>query len=145
MHELFVKFITGKRRWDHTKYPDFSLYFCLLIKSHIDNLCGKEQHCIKQSEEFFERCVDACEEFSPTTYLLEDQNDSFLERCVHQLETDIFLVLIFLDMTDGMRNKEISKEIHQSVPYVENAKKRIQRKLHPLFEEFYEKKIELRV
>jgi len=60
------------------------------------------------------------------------------------LQHDIYCMLIFLYTIDGMKNHEIAKAMRLSVSEVENAKKRFQRKLHPLFEKFYDKKIELK-
>jgi DNA-directed RNA polymerase specialized sigma24 family protein len=145
VHEVIVKLSLGERCWDKKKYPDFHVYFLLLIKSHIDNLAGKEQHCINTSEDALLQCLDPNEEHNATFLLSLNLNDDFVEHCVQVLQHDIYCTLIFIYASAGMKNHEIAKEFQVSVSFVENAKKRIQRALHPLFEQHFEKKIELKV
>jgi DNA-directed RNA polymerase specialized sigma24 family protein len=143
--ELIVKLATGERHWDSAKYPIFHVYFYMLIKSQIDNLIGTELHCVDLDEELYQQFASELFEDSFQHLLSYHRTDELMEQCVNCLNHDVYVILIFLYLTDGMKNHEIALALQVSISFVENAKKRIQRALHPLFEQYYEKKIELRV
>lgn len=72
----------------------------------------------------------------PQELLLQE----FETLCLKVLKDDVDAGIIFLDLLVEDTNKEIAEDLGIDVSMVENAKKRIQRKLLPVYQEYFGKK-----
>jgi RNA polymerase sigma factor (sigma-70 family) len=146
VHDLFIKLCDGKRKWDKDKYPDFVIYFFMLIKSQVWNLAKYEEKLVNATENYYE---EDNEENGNTGLIIDNVNflglDEILsgadERelyklCLEKLNDDEDGCIIFMEAAEGKPNQEIAKELGVEIRFVENAKKRVKRKLLPLFSEF---------
>lgn len=143
LHMTLDKFFTGERKWYFRKYPDFDIYIKLVIRSLV-----------------FQILLDS-EKFTDNELLFEDEEISIfdtipeekLEEIIAKIDFKEFVDyanltleksndtdahLVFICMLEGNdKNKEIASELGITVDEVVNIKKRLERKLLPLFIDFY--------
>jgi RNA polymerase sigma factor (sigma-70 family) len=151
IHTLFEKLCSGKRKWDKEKYPNFITFFFMLIKSHIHNLAkfeGKFFEVEEYNEEGEENenkntstTMENINSTSLSSILSEANAKELIELSLEKLNGNDDDGIIFLSAKDGSPNRDIAEYLGIDISLVENARKRIKRKLLPLFEKFLERKI----
>ena len=129
LHTLFIKLIDGDRKWDKDKYPNFVIFLFMLIKSHISNLAEIEKGEVELD--------DQMEINSQDIPGFHGQMHEFKELCLNELGKDESLRKIFCAFSDGLANREVAKDLDMSICDVQNAKKRIIRKLQPVYDQYY--------
>lgn len=132
VNTVYLKIVENARIWDRTKFPDIRRFFFVVIKSHIGNLAKKEREKVEFDEEFHKPAIETDCDYEGTRNFNE-----FLTIALEKLDHDKQEDKIFLCFLDNMQNLEIAEHLTISVHDVENAKKRIQRKLIPLYEKYY--------
>ena len=144
VHCLIDKLYTGKRKWDCEKYPDFKIYFFMLIRSHISNLADFEEKYVDVNDyrELDEECDNIpffeTNHFKPLRDILSEKDAKELEKLsLDALGNDEDASIVFCYLIDGLQNSKIAEELGVDKKFVESAKKRIKRKLLPIFEEFF--------
>ncbi len=121
LQSIFEDFYTGKRIWDPIKYTNIQLYVELLIRNLVRNLARHESK--KVSLENLEQ--EFIDDVNPETFT----EQLVTEECLKHLEGDDTASLVFLDLYEDLRNREVADDLGISVKEVENTKKRIRRKL----------------
>ena len=129
VHTLYVKLMNGRRKWDKDKYPDFIIFFFMLIKSHIRNLAETEKEEVELD--------DPVEKFFGNNRSLLEQACEFKELCLKKLGDDERLRKVFCAFADGLANREVAKDLNLNIRIVQNTKKRIIRKLQPVYDQYY--------
>ena len=132
VNTVYLKIVENARNWDQMKFPDMRRFFFVVIKSHIGNLAKKEREQVEFDEEFQKPAIDIDYDDEG----IQNFNE-FLTFALEKLEHEKQEDKIFLCLLDSMQNLEIAEHLTISVCDVENAKKRIQRKLKPMFEQYY--------
>ena len=129
VHTLYVKLMDGRRKWDKDKYPDFIIFFFMLIKSHIRNLAETEKEEVELD--------DPVEKLFRNYRSSLGQPSEFKELCLKKLGDDENLRKIFYAFADGLANREVAKDLNLNIRIVQNTKKRIIRKLQPVYDQYY--------
>jgi DNA-directed RNA polymerase specialized sigma24 family protein len=131
VNALYVKFMDGQRKWDKAKCPDFIQFVFKAIQSHVKNLARTQKVYI----EIDDQCA--------ITVWNERNNplhrEEFIELCMTKLKDDEKLLRIFNSFSDGLANRDVAKDLNMNIREVRNAKKRIIRKLQPVYEEYFKK------
>jgi RNA polymerase sigma factor (sigma-70 family) len=139
VHSVIMKLLTGKRKWDFEKYPDFNVYMYMLIKSEICNVTCYERKFVdikdygECDENIFEEFIDRNKNLTLDEILSDKDAEELKERCLKMLSGDEDAAIVFLECIEGGNNKEIANRLGVKILFVENAKKRIRRKLNNLF------------
>jgi RNA polymerase sigma factor (sigma-70 family) len=128
LNTLYVKLIDGPRKWDKEKYPDFVIYIFMLIQSSIRNLAETE----KKKTAFHGETVTLLQQEHHTPYPVPE----LMDLCLNELGPDEVMRKIFSAMSEGLPNREVAEELNLNICFVQNMKKRIIRKLMPVFEEY---------
>jgi RNA polymerase sigma factor (sigma-70 family) len=131
VNALYVKFMDGQRKWDKTKCPDFIQFFLKSIQSHVKNLARIQKVNIEIDDEC--TLTECTERNNPL------HTEEFIELCMTKLKDDEKLLQLFNAFSDGLANKEVAKELCMNIRDVQNAKKRILRKLQPVYVEYFGK------
>jgi RNA polymerase sigma factor (sigma-70 family) len=152
IHSLFDKLCTGCRKWDIEKYPCIKTYMFMLIKSEISNLTVNELKYVeveKTTEEIAENTdqkgnliMEDIYSVSLADILSGADAQELFDLSLNKLDGNDNDGIIFLLASEGSTNRDIADYLGVNVSFVENARKRIKRKLLPLFEEFLERKIQ---
>jgi hypothetical protein len=101
----------------------------MLIRSHINNLAETENDEIELDDQMEINSQDI-PGFTGQMY-------EFKELCLNELGDDEGLRKIFCAFSDGLANREVAKDLDMSICDVQNAKKRIIRKLQPVYDQYY--------
>ncbi|MDD8017241.1 MAG: sigma-70 family RNA polymerase sigma factor [Bacteroidota bacterium] len=161
INTIFEKLYSGERTWDKEKYPCFESYFFMLIRSLVYNVALHEYRLVPFTENYVSGKSET-RTLPAAMNALDNSDDDFptynkplresvqwddcppelamqeLETlCLKKLEHDADAGIIFLGMLDKKTNKEIAEDLGIGVSAVENAKKRIQRKLRPVYQECF--------
>jgi DNA-directed RNA polymerase specialized sigma24 family protein len=121
LDNIFLDIYTGKKEWDPICYTDIRLFVQLLIHTTIRNFADHEKHNVK---------LDTVEQFLTEDHTIDIvMEHTITDHCLKELEDDETTSFVFLDAYEDMRNREITKDLGISVREVENAKKRMRRKL----------------
>ena len=134
--------LSQRRKWYKDKMPDFSKFVRLSILSHIRNERKRKDKLeeIDILDEEGNSNVDNIAEILKA-YAREDLADRYFkkdiekiyEECSRVLEDDIYASFVFDELCEGVgSNIEIAERLKIEVSEVENAKKRIRRKLEKL-------------
>jgi RNA polymerase sigma factor (sigma-70 family) len=129
VHTLFVKLMDGRRKWDKEKDPDFAYFIFRLIHSHILNLAITRKEEVEFDEDRETQAWDDLNTHGPL--------HEFMEICLQRVSRDESLVPIFYAFSDGLSNREVARELNMRIRDVQNAKKRIIRRLQPVYERYY--------
>ena len=127
---VVLKLLTGERVWDKVKYPDINKYLFVVIVSQVRNISKTEKPTIRLKYD------DSSSGDDPGMFGIDDKE--FIENCLSKLRHEKELQAIFLEFTKGAKNRDVVKSLTLDIRTVESAKKRIRRKLQPLFEEYLE-------
>ena len=146
VHTLLDKLCSGERKWDKDKYPNFGVYFFMIIKSHVWNLSVVEEKYVQtgdlydeDNEEFDAEPaidLDSLNSLSLKEVLSDKDANELQNLCLKELKDDENAAIIFLYRADGLMNNEIAGDLGLDIKIVEAAVKRIKRKLAPVFEGF---------
>ena len=136
VHTLYVKLMDGQRKWNMEKEPDFAVYFFKLIYSHIRNLAITKKERVEYDED---KEAHAWNDLSS-----HGLRHEFMELCLQRLTQDESLVQIFYAFSDGLSNWKVAQDLNISIRDVQNAKKRIIRRLKPVYERYFEKQMSQR-
>jgi len=101
----------------------------MLIKSHISNLAETEKDKVELE--------DQMETISLIDQNLPGQTHEFKELCLKELKDDENLRKIFCAFSDGSTNRDVAKNLDLNIRVVQNAKKRIIRKLQLVYDQYY--------
>lgn len=139
VHSVIIKLFNGKRKWDFEKYPDFNVYMFMLIKSEICNIARYERKfvdindCGECDENVFEEFIDRNKNLTLDEILSDKDAEELKQRCLKMLSGDEDAAIVFLECIEGGSNKEIAGRLGVKILFVENAKKRIRRKLNNVY------------
>ena len=120
------------------KYPNFRTHVFWIIRSHIDNLAHKQwrtgvnETTLGDDDPGNPLYRELAERWSDQDY------EKFVQQCLRALSTDEDGWIVFLSLSEGRENSEAALDIGLSVEAVENIKKRIKRKLAPVFARHFE-------
>lgn len=155
VHDLFIRLCDGKRKWDKDKYPDFVIYFFMLIKSRVWNLAKYEERLVNAAESYYEDengengntglIIDNVNYLGLDQVLSEADEKELYQLCLEKLNDDEDGCIIFMEAAEGKSNREIAEELGVDIRFVENAKKRVKRKLLPLFGEFMRTGVQIKL
>ena len=143
VHSIIEKLYIGSRKWDYEKYPDFKRYFYLLIKSEISNLAKYEEKFAEiddgteEGEDRVEEFLDFARNLSLEEILSGQDAKELKERCLKLLDGDDDAVLVFLESLEGNGNAGIAESLGVELSLVENAKKRMKRRLNLIYLEYF--------
>jgi hypothetical protein len=65
----------------------------------------------------------------------------FITLCLERLRREDGLLPLFYAFSDGLSNREVARELNMNIRDVQNAKKRIIRRLMPVYERYYGKQM----
>lgn len=139
MFQILEKLLDGRRKRKKDKYPDFSFFFSLIIKSEIQNKIGSREYTdskktisihthdddsdIEGVNSSFINNIE-CDQLSPEDKIVYQEK---LDKITELLKEDETASLVFYFMIDGYSSLEISDLMEKPVSEIENAKKRIKR------------------
>lgn len=138
VHDLIDKLFSGKRTWNKVKYPEFNIYFKMIIRSHVYNIANKMENDIKRMED--EESIyqfELANKSNPLNdFVLEVDYAEFLKFADDLIDEDEKIVL--WTMQQGfIKNSQIQKELGLAANQVVNIKKRVKRKILELSIDFY--------
>ena len=140
VHSIIEKLYTGKRKWDYNKYPELFYHVIYLIRSIVNNLIRYEEKFIDlvsydEIEGGLEDIVPAANEINePEADLLYSKicEAELLKICDDKLKDDEDALLVFYELIENKgknSHKMIAESLGVDVQFVQNAYKRIKRKL----------------
>jgi DNA-directed RNA polymerase specialized sigma24 family protein len=130
INSIFLKLYDGERNWNREKYPDLRVYVFMIIKSFVSNFYEKQKKNM---------CITPLLEGIGSFATLSDAAaEELKEQCLFVLKDDSEGKEVFLKLIEFHKNQEAAKNLGIEVELVEYAKRRIQRKLKPVFEKFIE-------
>lgn len=146
VHTLLDKLCSGERKWNKDKYPNFAVYFFMIIKSHIWDLSVVEEKYVRTGNLYDEDDeelssdqaidLDSLNSISYKEVLSDKDANELIALCLEELKDDENAAIIFLYRADGLMNNEIAAELGLDIKGIEAAVKRMKRKLAPVFEGF---------
>jgi DNA-directed RNA polymerase specialized sigma24 family protein len=130
INSIYIKLYDGERNWDQEKYPDLRVYVFMLIKSFVSNFYEKQKKNI---------CIaPLLEGIGSFATFSSKAAEELKEQCLFALKDEPEGREVFLTLIEFHKNQEAAKNLGVEVELVEYAKRRIQRKLKPVFEKFIE-------
>ena len=131
VHTLYVKLMEGQRKWDKEKCPDFIQFFFKAIQSHVKNLAITQKVHVEIDDR---HAVTVWNDWNNPLHMEE-----FMELCRNKIKNDEKLLQLFNAFSNGLSNMDVAKELSLSIREVQNAKKRILRKLQPVYGKYFER------
>ncbi len=139
---VIKKILTLRRKWYRNKIPDFVKFVRLSILSHIRNEWKRkdEAETVELLDEGGTLSAESVKEIIKE-YAGKDIDENYfmkdieilIRECSRALEDDVFSSFVFDEICEELNsNIEIAARLQISVCEVENAKKRIRRKLEKL-------------
>jgi DNA-directed RNA polymerase specialized sigma24 family protein len=130
INSIYLKLYDGERNWNQEKYPDLRVYVFMMIKSFVNNFNEKQKKNV---------CIaPLLERIGSFATLTDSAANELKEQCLFALKDDPEGREVFLKLIEFHKNQEAAKNLGIEVKSVEYAKRRIQRKLKPVFEKYIE-------
>ena len=129
VYGLLLDIMTGKRKWDIKKVPSIDIYVYHSIRSIVSRESSRKgNRCVSLDD-----CVDNGRNYLCYNNIYEEENKNYInetiEACTRLFDKDTECGVVFLEACNAMKNQEIAEKYGMTVRDVENAKKRIRRRL----------------